>query len=304
MKLSPSKGYRLHHLRLSLIALLTCGMSFSLYSQSIRNLTLGPCDLHAISYCGALEVLEEQGALAFVERVSGEKGGSIVATLLAIGYSAVEVSDIMVYTDFSLFIDADEQNSSEDALLTFENDIWKGWLESHVAKKLGSSETTFSELHVSRPGNGLFDLFVLATSANGEMISYSHETHPDLKIVEAVFLACKNMNCSIEAAKKMKQVDENEAIEVEALFDNPKYYSGITVQAFEEGFVNSQTLCLRMTINLEQEDDVLETFDTTRVLSIPVDYIEDGEQLFMFPLGKSELLNEGREAAMEYLAIN
>ncbi len=304
MKLSPSKEFRFPHLRLSLIVLISCVLSFSMHAQSIRNLTLGPCDLHAISYCGALEVLEEQGALAFVERISGEEGGSIVATLLAIGYSAEEVSDIMVYTDFSLFIGVNETNASEDVPLHFENDAWKGWLESHVAKKLGSSETTFSELHASRPGNGLFDLFVLATSANGERVSYSHETHPNLKIVEAVFLACKKMNCTLEAAKNKNQANETEAIEVEALFDDPKYYSGITVQAFEEGFLNSQTLCLRMTINPGQAQEAIDTFDTTRVLSIPVDNVEDGEQLFMFPLGKAELLNEGRDAALEYLAID
>ncbi|MGK0279610.1 MAG: NTE family protein, partial [Litorivivens sp.] len=243
---SQIKTYFQTYLRLSLIFFGTILMNFSSAAQSIRNLTLGPCDLHSIAYCGALEILTDEGVLAFLDNVSGEEGGAIVATLLAIGYSPEEISDIMVYTDFSPFINptVSHCNPINGAVLSFENDAWKGWLESYIAKKLGSSDTTFGELHQQRVGNEFYDLFILARSANETPTCYSHETHADMKITEAVFKSCSLMSCAGHLYRQSVEVDG--LLKIEAVFDDPKYYSGLTIVAFDKDFVNPQSICVRV----------------------------------------------------------
>lgn len=290
-------------MRLSLVLFGIILIHISSVAQSIRNLTLGPCDLHAIAYCGALETLDDQGILAFVDRVSGEEGGAIVATLLAIGYSPKEISDVLVYTDFTPFINpvVSHFDSENGSILSFENDAWKGWLESHVAKKLGSSSTTFGQLHQQRVGNGLYDLFIIARCANEPPTGYSHETHPEMKITEAVFKSCSLMSCIAHAYRQ--PVYNKELLKIEEVFDDPKYFSGLTVEAFEDGFINAQSICLRMKPEIAEDDAVSTTLCYARIIEIPVDCSRQDEQLYLFNVGKTELVSHGRLAARGFLGL-
>lgn len=51
--------------------------------------------IKGISYCGALDVLESKGILKNIIGYAGTSSGAILASLLAVGYSAVELKQIM-----------------------------------------------------------------------------------------------------------------------------------------------------------------------------------------------------------------
>ena len=51
--------------------------------------------IRGIAYGGALQELEARGVLARLERVGGTSAGAIQAVLLAVGYSAQEIIDVL-----------------------------------------------------------------------------------------------------------------------------------------------------------------------------------------------------------------
>jgi NTE family protein len=59
---------------------------------SYRNLVMEGGGIRGIAYGGALLVLEQRGVLAGLTRVGGTSAGAIQAALLAVGYSAQEIS--------------------------------------------------------------------------------------------------------------------------------------------------------------------------------------------------------------------
>lgn len=73
----------------------------------IRNLVFEGGGVKGIAYGGALKVMEEKGILDGLQRVAGTSAGAITATLLAVGYLADAVGDVIAKTDFRDFEDDD-----------------------------------------------------------------------------------------------------------------------------------------------------------------------------------------------------
>lgn len=74
-------------------------------ARNFKNLVFEGGGVKGIAYGGALKVLQEMGILGNIERVGGTSAGALNATLLALGYSVQDVSDIIAQTDFSKFAD-------------------------------------------------------------------------------------------------------------------------------------------------------------------------------------------------------
>ena len=55
-----------------------------------------------MAYCGSVKRIEELGILHKIKRFAGSSAGAIVAAVLAIGYTADELTEIM-YIDFDKF---------------------------------------------------------------------------------------------------------------------------------------------------------------------------------------------------------
>ncbi len=61
-----------------------------------KNLVFEGGGVKGIAYVGALEVLEKEGILGSIERVAGTSAGAMVAVLVALGYTATELSLIHI----------------------------------------------------------------------------------------------------------------------------------------------------------------------------------------------------------------
>ena len=65
---------------------------------NFKNLVFEGGGVKGIAYGGALDALNAMNALQGIERVAGTSAGAITATLLALGYTSSEVSDIISTT--------------------------------------------------------------------------------------------------------------------------------------------------------------------------------------------------------------
>lgn len=160
-----------------------------------KNLIFEGGGVKGIAYGGALAVLDRKGFLNGIVRVAGTSAGAINATLLALGYTHQEVSDIIIKTDFSSFAD----NS------WFGANIWRlinkyGWnrgvmfqefIGTLIKRKTGKPDFTFNELadKVETGTKGFRHLYMVATNLSKQRAQlFSHETdhHPDTPIRDAV----------------------------------------------------------------------------------------------------------------------
>lgn len=64
-------------------------------SLSYRNLVFEGGGVRGIAYAGALNVLDERGLLRSVEQVGGTSVGAVTALLLAVGYTAHEMTTLL-----------------------------------------------------------------------------------------------------------------------------------------------------------------------------------------------------------------
>ena len=71
----------------------------------IKNLVLKGGGVLGQAYTGALLELDKRGVVVNLERVAGTSAGSIVATLVALKYTARQIFDISAQTDFKSFED-------------------------------------------------------------------------------------------------------------------------------------------------------------------------------------------------------
>lgn len=153
----------------------------------IRNLVFEGGGVKGVAYGGALTALNEAGVLENVERVAGTSAGAITAVLLAVGYSAKELSDIVAKTDFNDFADDDPGKIRDTARLVSEYGWHKGeyfmqWIGDLIAEKFCDSAFTFQDLKDS----GGLDLYLTATNLTKQRVDvFSYEHTPDVEIRKA-----------------------------------------------------------------------------------------------------------------------
>ena len=87
-----------------IILLLLSFMGFA-QQKVYRNLVMEGGGIKGVAYGGALIELESRGVLLQIQRVGGTSAGAIQACLLAVGYSAAEISQIIADTPIETFND-------------------------------------------------------------------------------------------------------------------------------------------------------------------------------------------------------
>lgn len=143
-----------------------------------QSLILEGGGVKGIAYIGALKALDEHGITPQLTAFAGTSAGSIVAALLAAGYSHDELRTIMMELDFKKF----EDGWNPLRLLTryglYKGDFFLDWMRDLLQQKLGE-QPTFADLPRQ--------LFVFATNLNTRSLAeFSPVMTPAVSVAEAV----------------------------------------------------------------------------------------------------------------------
>src|SRR5690606_19042798 len=129
--------------------------------------------------------LHELGILSHIKRVAGTSAGAINATLMALGYSPQEISEIIAWTDFRSFEDKSMFFPANVLRLVKKfgwnkGDAFHDWIGDLIAEKSGNRDLTFGELEEEvkgANGKGFCYLYVAATNLSQQkQVVFSHES--------------------------------------------------------------------------------------------------------------------------------
>ena len=159
-----------------------------------RNLVLEGGGIRGIAYGGALQELESRGVLAGIRRVGGTSAGAIQAALLAVGYSAQEIVDVVNATPVQRLNDGRFIFVGGTRRLVKQYGWYRGdelsrYLSELVARKTQRPDLTLGELHalaLAQPGR-FRDLYTTGTNLTQQRTQvFSYETDPTLRVADAV----------------------------------------------------------------------------------------------------------------------
>ena len=159
-----------------------------------RNLILKGGGIRGIAYGGALQELEGRGVLASIERVGGTSAGAIQAALLAVGYPAQEIVDVVNATPVQRLNDGQFIFFGGTHRLVkqygwYRGDEFSRYLSALVARKTQRPDLTLGELHalaLAQPGH-FRDLYTTGTNLTRQCTQvFSYETHPNMRVADAV----------------------------------------------------------------------------------------------------------------------
>lgn len=161
-------------------------------AQSCENLVFEGGGIRGIAYCGALEVLQQKGALRDLKRVAGTSVGAIQAMVMALGYSPREIADMIADLNLRRFNDGGFFFIGGSHRLRRNYGWYKGnklqaWIGQLIEAKTGNANLTFAELHSLAQAGPYKDLYVTGTDLTQQRMEvFSYETHPSMKIKDAV----------------------------------------------------------------------------------------------------------------------
>ncbi len=159
-----------------------------------RNLVMEGGGIRGIAYGGALLELEQRGVLAGLRRVGGTSAGAIQAALLAVGYSAQEIIDVVNATPMQrlndgrfIFFGGTHRLVKEYGW--YRGDEFSTYLGELVARKTRNAHLTLGELHelaLQEPGR-YRDLYTTGTNLTQQRVQvFSYETTPTMRVADAV----------------------------------------------------------------------------------------------------------------------
>ena len=205
-------------------------------TYNFQNLAFEGGGVKGIAYGGALDVLDVKGILAGIKRVAGTSAGAINASLLAIGYTSAEVSDIVAKTDFSKFADSGNIFSDVTRILRFfgwnKGDAFKEFISKQIKDKTGNPNFTFRDLDQAvqqkRPGyRHLYTVCTNLSQQKAQIFSHEPEHTPDVTIADAVRMSM-SIPLYFQAVKFKGDVMVDGGVSYNYpvnLFDNKRYLS-------------------------------------------------------------------------------
>jgi NTE family protein len=249
--------------------------SFELLAQQTpyQNLVLEGGGIRGIAYCGAIEVLERKGILENVKRVGGTSAGAIQASLLAVGYRADELTQIVKDMKVESFNDGQYVFFGGTKRLLkrygwYKGDKFRKWIEQKIEHKTQIHHLTFGRLHeLSKTQPSYRDLYITATNLSKQKaVVFSYENYPEMRIADAVRISMSIplYYCAVLVDSLGHIYDKQPAhIEVDVmvdggilmnypihLFDQEKYIKASdSFDSFSEGntkIFNNQTIGLRL----------------------------------------------------------
>ena len=151
--------------------------------KTYKNLVFEGGGVKGIAYAGAIEILEKNDLLSAAENVAGTSAGAITATLVALNYSADEITKAIMNLDFKSF----EDGFNPFRLLTsyglYKGDAFLNWMKSKIKQVKLDENITFEELHNL---GGYKGLKIFATDLYTKSIQeFSYAKTPKVIIAEA-----------------------------------------------------------------------------------------------------------------------
>ena len=182
-------------------------------TQKFENLALEGGGVWGIAYAGALQELDNVGVLADIKRVAGTSAGSIVALLLALGYSSSDISKIVSQLDFTKFMDHHSIKQLFSTYGLYQGEFALELFQSWVADKLGSENATFKDLNES----GGLELRVFASNLNTKQLhEFSYRKSPNVPLANAV-----RASMSVPLFFTAVEIDDHLFVDGGATFDYP-----------------------------------------------------------------------------------
>lgn len=156
------------------------------------NLVFSSGGIKGICFIGALIELEKLGLLKNITQFAGTSVGSIIATLIAIGYNPKEIKRIMLGKEQQT-IDFDKIADTSNIIVDIYHfihhygmaygDYLYHAMGEVIKHKTGDENYTFGDLYRDKG----FNLIITAVNLNRKKLVYFyHETYPDLPIREAI----------------------------------------------------------------------------------------------------------------------
>jgi NTE family protein len=186
-----------------------------------RNIVFEGAGIRGIAYCGALQKMQENNWLQNVQRVGGTSAGAVTALTVALGYSPPEIKQVISSTSFKKlndgkFIFVGGINRVNKYFGWYRNKKTDEWLSKIIETKTGNADITFRQLKEK----GFKELYVTGTCLNKQqLIIFSYESYPDMKIREAV-----RISMSIPLYFEAAFIDNKGTV-----FYHPKDRSGLDV---------------------------------------------------------------------------
>ncbi|MEK6909352.1 MAG: patatin-like phospholipase family protein [Nanoarchaeota archaeon] len=214
---------------------------------AFKNLVFEGGGVKGIAYVGALHVLEENGILQSIERVAGTSAGAIIATLLAVGFTPLEIRKKLDEVNFNDFKD-DSFFIIQNIVRLFRKYGWykcsvfRKWFDNVLSEKV-SKDITFSQLH-EKENNGMRKLYIIGTDVNHKAhVILSNETTPNMSIADAVQISM-GIPLFFQAFNHKNSLYVDGGVYYNYpinLFDDEKY-----VKTKKENYYNKETLGFRV----------------------------------------------------------
>jgi NTE family protein len=162
-------------------------------SAQYTNLALEGGGIRGIAYTGAFEVLEARGITDSIRNIAGTSVGAVAGSLLAVGYSAQEIKELMASLHIQTFNDGrwffiGGQHRMRKLYGWYRGDALEAWIEDCLALKTGARHLTFRQLHSLALSNRRFkDLFLAASNLSRQrLVVFSWQTFPEMEVATAV----------------------------------------------------------------------------------------------------------------------
>lgn len=156
-----------------------------------RNLVMEGGGILGIAYGGALDELEKRGILKDILRVAGTSAGAIQASLVAVGYTAEEISEIIANTPIETFNDDGFVSRGTKRLMSeygwFKGESFLNTIEKLIGMRTGNPNLTFADLHQLARSYPFRDLYVIgADLSDQKTVIFSFDNFPDMRVADAV----------------------------------------------------------------------------------------------------------------------
>ena len=141
-----------------------------------------------IAYITFLQGISGRGIIEGIEHYAGTSAGSIVSTVLALGYTPDELYQIMSSFNFASLEDSGGLFHMIEGELSERHGLYRGrafqsWIEGRIAAKIGKPMATFEDLYKK----GLPGLDIVTTYLNGgDALICNYQNTPDVIVSEGV----------------------------------------------------------------------------------------------------------------------